>query len=199
MFYRNNARQNTTRRFIYITGISEEELSKEILFTLQSDKQLSYKVFLGQSIVPYSYYFPGDANELSSISIFSISPQKIKLMNNEYFFVLFENLGNYLSLSISEEEITPDSTDKEEEEEESDKTDKKEDESDKSDDKSDKKKDEKKGEEGLESWKTALIVIGVILALIILVVIVFYFLRKNKRVTDKTIEQKMENLTDLRE
>ena len=192
LFYGNNARINSTHRFIYITAISEREFSKAITFNLQSDKKLSFKFFVGYSMAPYSYYFPGDANDLSryyntNIGSITISPQKIKLVDNEYFFAVFENLGNYLSISISEEDIIPDSTDKEEEE------------SDETDDNPDNKKEESKGEDGLESWKIALIVVGSILAVILLAVIIFYFLRKNKRLTNKSIEQKMENLTDIRD
>ena len=110
-------------------------------------------------------------------------------MNSEFFFVLFENLGNYLSLSITEEEIPPD--EKEDNTDEKDNTDDKE-------DTSNKKEIEIKGEEGLESWKIALIVVFSILALIIILVIIYYFLRKNKRLTNRTIEDKMENLTDIK-
>ena len=195
VFYDNNTRINTTRRFIYITAISNREFSKKITFNLQSDKKLSTKLFVGYSIAPYSYYFPGNANYLSASNnsntdTISFEPEAIKLMNNEYFFVLFENLGNYLSISMSDEDITPESSDKEDKDE-SDETDKKEDES-------DKKKDEIKGEEGLASWKTALIVVFVILALLILFIIIFFCFRKNKRLTDQTIEHIMENLTDIK-
>ena len=174
-FYDKNMRINSTRRFIYITAISEQEFSKRIVFNLESDKKLNFKLFFGHSLAQYSYYYLGIANDVSSYypsnkGTLRIQPQKIKLMEYEYFYILFENLRNYLSLSISEEEVTPDSSDKEEE---CDTTDKKEDESDKIDDKSDKKKDGSKEEEGLESWKTSIIVVGSILALIILVVQIF--------------------------
>ena len=195
VIYHNNTNFNSTRKFIYTTGISKQQFSKKITFKLQSDKKLNFRVFLGYSIIPYSYYYPGDKNDISSFypsneGTFSVAPEEIELMDDEYFFVLFENLGSYLYITISEEEVNPDQKE--------DETDKKEEDTDKNEGNADKKEDENKGEEGLESWQIALIVVGSIIFLIILLLIVFYFFRKNKRLTDKTIEDKMENLHDLR-
>ena len=169
--------------------------SKRITFRLQSDKNLKFKAFVGYAIPPYTYYSSGYLNDLSKYyktnnSTFSFSPEKINLMNNEYFFVLIENLGNYLFLSTSEEDVIPDDPE--------DNTDEKTDNTDEKTDNPDKKGDGNKGEEGLENWEISLIVVGSILFLIILLIIIFYFLRKNKRITNEKIEEKMENLNDIR-
>ena len=66
---------NSTNRFIYITVMTD--FSKKIIFNLQTDKKLKYKLFMGYSLPLYSYYFPGNANEISSPSSYSnlsISP-----------------------------------------------------------------------------------------------------------------------------
>lgn len=195
VFYENNKKVNLTNKFNYITTISEEQFSKRITFRLQSDKNLKFKAFVGYAIPPYTYYSSGYLNDLSKYyktnnSTFSFSPEKINLMNNEYFFVLIENLGNYLFLSTSEEDVIPDDPE--------DNTDEKTDNTDEKTDNPDKKGDGNKGEEGLENWEISLIVVGSILFLIILFIIIFYFLMKNKRITNEKIEEKMENLNDIR-
>ena len=42
-------------------------------------------------------------------------PQKIRLKNKEYFFSFFENLSNYLFLSMLEDDAIQDTTEKQEE------------------------------------------------------------------------------------
>ena len=55
---------------------------------------------------------------------------------------------------------------------------------------------EKKEGNKLEIWKIALIVVGSILAVIIIIIIIHWF-RKNKKLSNSQIEEKMENLTGI--
>ena len=48
-------------------------------------------------------------------------PQKIRSKNKEYFSPFFENLSNYLFLSMLEDDIIQDTTEKQEEEDKLDK------------------------------------------------------------------------------
>jgi len=55
---------------------------------------------------------------------------------------------------------------------------------------------EKKEGNKLEIWKIALIVVGSILAVIIIIIIIHWY-RKNKKLSNSQIEEKMENLTGI--
>ena len=174
--------------------VSNEIFSKILNFHLKSEKNLKFNIFFGYSKPPYSYYYPGNTNQFSltinKMDIPIFLEKDIKLMDDEYYCILVENLRSNLLISFTETEDTP----KEEEEEETEQEQKQEEEENSED-----KRDENKGNEGLESWKISLIVVSSILILIILLLIVLYFFRKNKRLTDKAIEEKMENLANLKE
>ena len=52
---------------------------------------------------------------LLNLGIIFFVPQKIRLNNKEYFFSFFENLSNYLFLSMLEDDAIQDTTEKQEE------------------------------------------------------------------------------------
>ena len=99
---------------------------------------------------------------------FNIIVKDIDLMDGEEFCVLFENFGNSLTIVMS----VDDSSD-------------------------DKDGSGNKGDEGLESWKVAIIVVGSILGVLIIIILVIFCLRRNNRLTNDKIEDKMEGLTNV--
>ena len=173
--FKNNSMHINNLKFNLIK-ISKEHFSKNLQIKLEGEETLKFKVFFGYSIPPYSYYYFGNSNQYPSISNkenIDLFIDEVKLMNDEYYCVLFENLGDNISFIFSEEE----SQEKED----------------------GPKKDEEEKKEDLEGWKIALIVIGSILAMIIIIIIIIYFVRKNKQITNESIEDKMQNLTNIRD
>ena len=172
MNFNPNLKLNVVGKYTLIR-VEKEYFGKKLKFKIQGEpgKSLKLSMFLGYSIPPYSYYYPGNLNQLPSSTNeinFDLFVDDIKLMEKENYCILFENSGPYLNFTFSEDN-TP------EREEEG-----------------------GKGEEGLETWVIAIIVVGSILAVIIIIVLVVFCLRKNRQLTSDRIEEKMENLTEIK-
>ena len=60
-------------------------------------------------------------------------------------------------------------------------------------------KDEDSGKKGLEGWAIALIILGAIILLTLIVVLLIIILRKKNKVSNKQIEEKIENLNEFKE
>ena len=128
-------------------------------------------MFYGYSKAPYVYYNYKSQTKLqfqNRVVSFNIIVKDIDLMDGEEFCVLFENFGNSLTIVMS----VDDSSD-------------------------DKDGSGNKGDEGFESWKVAIIVVGSILGVLIIIILVIFCLRRNNRLTNDKIEDKMEGLTNV--
>ena len=173
--FRDGTTLNTTSKFSLIT-VSKEYFSKYLIFKLQGGEKFSFKMFFGYAKPPYSYYYFSNTNiftpSIKEINL-NILVEDTKIMDGEYYCVLFENLGSYLHLKMSKKE------------------------DDDSDNDPENKGNNTQGKD-LETWKISLIIVGSILALIILIVIVIYSLRKRSHIKNSQIEEKMENLTTIK-
>ena len=104
--FKNNSMHINNLKFNLIK-ISKEHFSKNLQIKLEGEETLKFKVFFGYSIPPYSYYYFGNSNQYPSISNkenIDLFIDEVKLMNDEYYCVLFENLGDNISFIFSEEE-----------------------------------------------------------------------------------------------
>ena len=167
-----NSKLHVKGKFTLIR-VEKKDFNKKLLFNIKGEpeKSLTLSMFLGYSIPPYSYYYSGNLNQIVSDTneiSFNLVVEDIKLMKDECYCILFENLGPYLNFTFSEGN-TPEN-----------------------------EGEDGKGEGGLETWVIAIIVVGAILALIIIIVLVFVCLRKNRQLTSDRIEEKMENLTEIK-
>ena len=162
-----NSQITTTGKYALVK-ISKEYFSKKLIFKLQGDK--SFYMFYGYSKAPYLYYNYKSQTKLqfqNRVVSFNIIVKDIDLMDGEEFCVLFENFGNSLTIVMSV------------------------------DDSSNDKDGSGKGDEGLESWKVAIILVGSILGVLIIIIFVIFCLRRNNRLTNDKIEDKMEGLTNV--
>ena len=164
-----NLNKNSSKKYNLIK-FSGKYLGKSVELKFKNNADMiTFNAFFGYSKPPYSYYYPQNTNTFSEKNntfnlVFNI-PVEDKLMEDEYFCLMIENLlGDNL-------EIMGDYQNK---------------------DKSGNKK-------GFENWKIILIISASVVALLIIIIIIVCCCRKRKQLSNKEIEDKMENLNEIRD
>lgn len=95
---------NTTSKLTILT-ISKEYFSKTLEFKIKGGKNFNFNSYFGYCIPPYTYYNFKDLNQFkpeSKEENIYITIDDVKLMAEEYYCALFENLGDYILINFSE-------------------------------------------------------------------------------------------------
>ena len=167
---------NIKKEFTFIQ-IPKNYKSKDLSFRLNKEGKSIIFIYHDYSMEGYSLYYPlNKENEIILNNFtFNISEhykEDINLMDNEYYYLIIQTNENNSNINISidlKENYEPSNKDTEPNE---------------------------PLDEGLELWHIILIIVGSVLVLLLVVVMIIYCI-KRKKVTNKTIEEKMQNLTEL--
>ena len=156
--------------------IPKEYANKKIYFNFTGIKESYFTIYRGYTKPPYSFiYIIEDFNKFNvdnfTFQIVEHYQENIKLMENETYSVMVNLYKNEVNLDITIEEQREQSNDK----------------------------DEDSGKKGLEGWAIALIILGAIILLTLIVVLLIIILRKKNKVSNKQIEEKIENLNEFKE
>ena len=145
-------------------------------FKLNKEGNSIVYIYHDYSIEGYSLYYPINQKEnsivLNNLTFNIIDHYKgnINLMENEYYYLFIQKneKNSNINIIIEYKDKEPSNKDKEKNED----------------------------GDGLQTWHIILIVLGSLLIVVLIIVFIILCIRKNK-VTNKTIEEKMENLTEL--
>ena len=160
----------TSKKYILIK-FSKKYSSKSISIELKNKNNIFFNLFMGYSRPPYSYYY----NTKENINLFGAQ-------NNTFKFEIpipseDKIIENEYFCALIENMVEGDLEIKRIEQEHN--------------------KDKKKN--GLEKWKLILISISSIIALLIIIVLFIYCCTKKNQLSNKQIEEKMENLNEIKE
>ena len=170
--------------------IPKKYTSKIITFNLNKYGNSIISLYHDYSIPGYSRAYSLDENNngiILSNFTFNITEHyksNIKLMENEYYYLIIQTTKNDLNIKVDIEIYEGKEDDNEEEENDNGEGDK--------DNKGNKNK------KGLETWHILLIVGGSFIALLQIVIIILLCRLLNKKDTSKELEDKVQNLTEIK-
>ena len=172
----------TSNKTYNLIKFSKKYISKEITLSLKSDSILHFNIFFGYSIPPYSYYYSdskGNSNKISSndntfnLTLIVPNLENNKLINDEYFCVMIDSPGRNIEFKGFYQ------------------------------DNDDNKKNDKSENEtnSLKIWQIVLIIISSVIVILLIVILIIFCFRKSKsqKVSNKDIEEKLENLDEIKE